>query len=221
MKVVLLDELKKNPDQHYRDAAQTLAEGGLVSFPSSSGYKLAADMRSQRAVNALLQAKRRVKNAPALVFVPERKWVGDVANEISEHAEALMDAFWPGPLTLLFEPHPELDSKVRKALTKAKGWLGVRLPHEPVASNVLSAFQAPLLVSSANLAQKHGECSVAQVKKNFGRTVDVLIDAGDLQPGPRSTLVDVSRKDYEVVREDAVAIDDIREAILKRASRGS
>ncbi len=213
MKVVLFDELQKAPGRHYAEAAQTLKDGGLVSFPSPSGYKLAADMSSGRAVSGLLQAKRRVKNAPALVFVPKRQWVETVADAVSEYALALMDAFWPGPVTLLFEPHPDLDSKVKKALTKAKGWLGVRMPGDDVALGVLGAFDGPILVSSANLAQRHGECSVAQVKKNFGRTVELLIDAGDLPQGPKSTLVDVSRGQCEIVREDAVASADIRKAI--------
>ncbi|MDD5309258.1 MAG: L-threonylcarbamoyladenylate synthase [Deltaproteobacteria bacterium] len=212
MHTITRSDLETNPSL-YQQAKKILDAGGLVCFPSASGYKLAADLSSHEAINRMLQAKRRVKNAPALVFVPDEKWVKEVAASVNDAARALMRRYWPGPVTLLFEPNEAIDPKVRKPLTKAKGWIGVRLPDDEVPSNVVKAFGRPLLVSSANLATKHGASSVAQVRKNFGRTVDLLIDAGDLAEKAKSTLVDVSNGGASVVRAGAVNEKDILAAV--------
>lgn len=212
MRTILLRELEANPSL-YRDIAKVLEDGGLVCHPSAAGYKLVVDLGSPEAVTAMLQAKRRVGNAPALVFLPEKKWVAQVAETVTEDARKLMRAFWPGSVTLLFAASQELDPKVRKPLTKAKGWLGVRVPDDPICLAVVRAFGRPLLVSSANLAAKGGEHSLAQVKKNFGRALDLLVEAGDLAPGGKSTLVDVTSEKTAVVRAGEVSEEQVRAAL--------
>jgi len=212
MKTITLSELETDPTQ-YLTIAETLVGDGLVCIPASSGYKLVADLASPAAITAMLHAKRRVKNAPALVFVPDAAWVDRVAAAVSDEARRLMQRFWPGPVTLLLKASEDLHPKVRKPLTKAKGWLGVRVPEEPVALGVVRAFGRPVLVSSANLAHKQGAHSVAQVKKNFGRTVELLVDAGDISPSANSTLVDVSGPGVSVVRAGAITADSIHAAL--------
>jgi L-threonylcarbamoyladenylate synthase len=212
MRVILLDEIQKDPHL-YEEMNQVLEKGELVCFPASSGYKLAADLHSHSAVISMIQAKRRTKNAPSLVLVPDESWVKKVAEEVSGEAEALMKAFWPGPVTLLFQANSALPSKVRKSLTKAKGWLGVRMPGDEISRGVVQSFGRPLLVSSANLARKHGERSVAQVRKNFGRTVDLMIDAGDLGEGPKSTLVDLTKGKPSVIRIGVVSEETIQQVL--------
>jgi len=181
--------------------------------PTPSGYKLLADLASPKAVTALLQAKRRVKNAPSLVFVPDEASVSNVVDAVSEGARRLIRKFWPGPLTLLFEAGEQLDPKLRKPLTKAKGWLGVRMPEDEVSLGAVRAFGRPVLVTSANLADKGGAHSVAQIKKNFGRTVDLLVDRGDVAQAARSTLVDVSDGMPKIVRAGAIGEDRIAAAL--------
>lgn len=197
----------------YNDITEALEDGKIVCFPSPSGYKLAADLTSPDAVINMQQAKRRVKNAPSLVFVPDETWVSKVAGNVPDAATALMKAFWPGPLTLLFTAGESLHPKVVKPLTKAKGWLGVRMPGDVVASRVLEIFKRPLLISSANLAKKHGANSVSQVRKNFGRTVDVMIDAGDLSSDSSSTLVDMTRAEPSVIRAGAISAEAVHQAL--------
>ena len=212
MKTIPISEVRENPNS-YGEIADALAQGGLVCVPTPSGYKLLADLASAKAVTAMLQAKRRVKNAPALVFVPNDASIAGVVDAISDDARRLIRQFWPGPLTLLFEAGERLDPKVRKPLTKAKGWLGVRMPDDEVSLGTVKAFGKPVIVSSANLADKGGANSVAQVKKNFGRTVDLLVDMGDLAPGAKSTLVDVRNGAASIVRVGAIEEDRVRSAL--------
>ena len=212
MKKIVFSEIDSNP-QAIQQISEVLASGGLVCLPATSGYKLVADLGSPTAITAMLQAKRRVKNAPALVFVPDDGWVDKVAATVTDEARTLMRCFWPGPVTLLFKASEELHPKVRGPLTKAKGWLGVRVPDDDLWRQVLDGFGRPVLVSSANLARKHGAQSVAQVKKNFGRTVDLLVDAGDVRDSVNSTLVDVSNGTVAVIRAGVVTEQHIRDAL--------
>lgn len=208
MRTIPFPEISKDPKK-YEEVGAVLEQGGLVCVPTPSGYKLLADLASPKAVTAMLQAKRRVKNAPSLVFVPDATWVERVVDSVSEEAKRLMRELWPGPLTLLFKAGERIDPKVRKPLTKAKGWLGVRVPDDAVSLGAVRAFGRPVLVTSANLADKGGAHSVAQVKKNFGRTVDLLVDMGDVTPAARSTLVDVSDGAPKIVREGAIGEERI------------
>ena len=217
MKTISISELKETPSL-YSQTVKVLEQGGLLCFPAPSGYKLAADLESPDAIMSMLHAKRRVKNAPALVLVPGVKWVEEVAMSVSDEAKALMKELWPGALTLLFEASEQLHPKVRKPLTKAKGWLGVRMPPDEVSAGVVGSFRKPILVSSANLARKHGAQSVAQVRKNFGRTVDLIIDAGDLADAPKSTLIDATGERSVVVRAGAVPEEKVMEVLSRYRS---
>jgi L-threonylcarbamoyladenylate synthase len=212
MKTIPLAQFDSNPSLH-NEIVQVLEQGGLVCHPAPSGYKLVADLGSPAAITAMLQAKRRVGHAPSLVFLPDAGWVDKVAENVTDEARRLMRGLWPGPVTLLFKANEDLHPKVRKPLTKAKGWLGVRVPDDPFCLAVVRAFGRPLLVSSANLAAKRGAHSLAQVKKNFGRTVDLLIDAGDIAPAANSTLIDVSNGSPSVVRAGAVPEERIAAAL--------
>ena len=197
----------------YNDIKTALENGAIICFPTPSGYKLAADFSSTKAIMAMIQAKRRVRNAPSLVLVPNETWVDKVADEVPDEAKTLMKAFWPGPLTLLLAANQELPSKIKKSLTGAKGWLGIRIPEDEVSKNIVRNFDRPLLVSSANLAKKHGNNSVQQIRKNFGRTVDIMIDAGDLPTPRNSTLVDMTQNKSSVVRAGAIPEEAILQAL--------
>jgi len=212
LRTIPYPEISKDPNI-YKEVGAVLEQGGLVCVPTPSGYKLLADLASPKAITAMLQAKRRVKNAPSLVFVPNAEWVERVVDAISEEARRLMQELWPGPITLLFKAGERIDPKVRKPLTKAKGWLGVRMPEDEVSLGAVKTFGRPVLVSSANLADKGGAHSVAQIKKNFGRTVDLIVDKGDVAHAARSTLVDVSDGMPKIVRAGAVGEDRIAAAL--------
>jgi L-threonylcarbamoyladenylate synthase len=212
MKIISVSSVNSDPTI-YEDINSTLENEKLVCFPTPTGYKLAADLSSPKAVMNLLQAKRRTKNAPSLVLVPDEGWVSKVASNVSDSAWTLMKTFWPGPLTLLFSANEDLPPKVRRALTKAKGWLGIRLPGDDLSSTIVKTFNRPLLVTSANLAKKHGANSAQQVRRNFGRTVAMMIDAGDIAAGTSSTLVDMTRGMPAVIRAGAISEDQIRSVV--------
>lgn len=212
MKIIKLDELEKDPGR-YSEVTEVLQNDGIVIFPGESYYRLGVNVLSPKAVSRLQQGKRRVQNKPALVLIHDKADLEGLVGEIPDVARQLMATFWPGPLTIRFEPGKALPAKVRKVLTKATGRIGVRIPVAEVCANVARSFGAPLLVSSANRSKKSGAQSLAQVRKNFGNVADLLIDAGDLPVGTTSTVVDVSASGWKMIREGALTSAEISEKI--------
>jgi L-threonylcarbamoyladenylate synthase len=192
------------------ELVKILENEGVICFPAESNYRLGASALSVKAVNSLVAAKRRSAHAPALVFVSKPEMLEEIAEDVSTVGKALARTFWPGPLTLLVTPGEVFPSKIRKTLTKATGLIGVRIPGHPVARGIVERFGRPVLVSSANLAKKTGATSPAQVRKNFGRHVEAMVDLGDLPPSPPSTLVDIAGDRIEIRRQGAVSEDEIR-----------
>ena len=212
MKAVSFSNFQNN-SEILDEITNILMDDGIVCLPTPSGYKLMANLESPKAVMAMIQAKRRVKSAPALVLVPDSSHVENIADTVSEEASRLMHEFWPGPVTLLFAAGDGLPPKVRKALTKARGWLGIRVPDTGSAQKVVCAFGKPVLVSSANISQKGGAGSLAQVKKNFGRTISLIIEDGDISSPRSSTLVDVTREIPKIIRTGVVSEKTILETL--------
>ena len=212
MRTVSLFEFQNNPEV-LTEMIQLLNEDGIVCIPTQSGYRLVANLQSSKAVMAMIQAKRRVKSAPSLVLIPDSTHVEDIAENVTAEATRLMQEFWPGPVTLLFSAGDGLPPKIRKALTKARGWLGIRVPDCEISKTLVGAFGKPLLVSSANISRKGGAESLAQVKKNFGMSISMMVENGDIAAAGSSTLVDVTRKIPKIVRAGLVPEASILEAL--------
>lgn len=200
----------------YEELVRVLEDDGIICFPAESNYRLGASALSVRAVNALVAAKRRSRHAPALVFVSGREMLEEVAADMPDVGKTLADTFWPGPLTLLVKPGEIFPGKVRKTIAKATGLVGVRIPGHPVARGIVETFGKPILVSSANLAKKSGASSPAQVRKNFGRQIEAMVDLGDLPTANPSTLVSIAGDAVEIKRQGAVSEEEIRRVASMR-----
>src|SRR5690606_35787706 len=196
------------------DIAEVISAGGLACIPIRGAYRMLADARSHAAITRLAQSKRRAHNRPALVIVPDLATARDIVDGTEwPLTRKLTQALWPGPLTLVLPPSSQLPAKVAKLLTRSTGKLGVRLPDDPWSAAVVKAVGGPVLVSSANIENKPGASSADVVRKRFERVLDVWVDAGDVQPEPPSTLVEVDENTWKIVREGAVSRAAIEDAL--------
>lgn len=191
------------------EAAEVLQQGGLVCIPVNGSYRIVADLWNPSAVLNLLQSKRRVKKKPSLVFISDKSQLSKTTDQIDPLNFKLMNAFWPGPLTLLLDPHPDLPRKISKELSKANGSLGIRIPVNPLARRIVTAFGGPLLVSSANRNAKIGDSSTDQIRRNFSQNVSLFLDAGDFNQSLKSTCVEVVNGQVKVIREGLITEDMI------------
>jgi len=213
MRVVTTQQLEQDPSL-MDEAIEILRSDGLVCFPGHRQYSIAASLMSPEAVIALVQSKRRSGKAPSLVLIPDQSQLADVVEEIPHAAKELARAFWPGPLTLVLRPNPNLPAKVRKTIAAAKPpRIGVRLPGSGMQRTLVERFGGPLLVSSANLSQKVGSCSASNVRKNFNHTVDFMFDAGDVPENAPSTIVSLLGSIPEVTREGRIPASKVLEVI--------
>lgn len=207
MKIVQVEELQQSPTI-YNELAEILHDDGIVCFPTATSYRLVTNMMSEKAIINFQQIKRRTRKAPVLLFVPNQHTLSEIVAEVPEGARRLIEVFWPGPLTLQFALHPDLPRKILKNLN-CKGKVGIRIPQDPIANNLLQAFGGPLLVSSANISRKKGAHSEAQIRKNFGRWVDVLISTGDVKGDGSSTVLDVTSDPPVIRRQGLVDGDEV------------
>lgn len=212
MKTIKLHELSESPS-HYDTLARTLENGGLICVPCRGTYRILADIRDAGAVTLLMQSKRRTSSSPSLVFVNDVDEIAQVAAHVDPVARDVAKALWPGPLTILFEPSPDLPRKVIKQVARANGHIGVRVPEDDLVRHIIKQFGGPVLVSSANKENRAGASSPAQVRKNFVSRVDFFVDAGDLPGAPSSTVIEIDSGKIQIARDGAVDREQVLAAI--------
>jgi L-threonylcarbamoyladenylate synthase len=189
------------------EAVQTLRDGGLVAFPTETVYGLGADAKNPDAIRQIFTAKGRPSNHPLIVHLaaPDKfdqsqvDWVPVLApwvRDLSEDALKLINAFWPGPLTLVFKK----DKGVLNELTGGQDTVAIRAPAHPIAQELLRKFKGGVVAPSANRFGKVSPTSAADVRSEFEGMLDLMIlDGGDCEVGIESTIIDLSSGDHPVL----------------------
>jgi len=169
-------------------AVAILKSGGLVAFPTETVYGLGADASNPDAVAKIFAVKGRPASHPVIVHLPDAVQVAGWAREVPERARKLARAFWPGPLTLIL-PRAQ---RVPDAVTGGQDTVALRVPSHRVALRLLAGFGGGIAAPSAN---RHGRVSATtaeHVRREFGQTIDCVIDGGETSVGIESTIVDLS-----------------------------
>jgi L-threonylcarbamoyladenylate synthase len=188
---MILDGAK---DGSIAQAARVLAEGGLVAFPTETVYGLGADAGSDAAVAGIFAAKGRPSDHPLIVHVPDAAAASHFAASVPAVARKLMQAFWPGPLTLILPRRPDAG----RAAAGGQDTIGLRCPAHPVAHALLLACAAvtpPVFGVAGPSANRFGRVSpttAAHVRGEFGDELLVL-DGGATRVGIESAIVDCTR----------------------------
>ncbi|GAB3627454.1 translation factor Sua5 [Pandoraea terrae] len=195
-------------------AAAQLAAGELVAFPTETVYGLGGDAEQPSAVAAIYAAKGRPANHPVIVHIAPEGDPGYWCNDISPAARALMEAFWPGPLTLIVKRAPHIPA----AVSGGQDSVGLRCPSHPVAQALLREFarqkggQGGVAAPSANRFGRVSPTSAQHVRDEFhglpGVTVHVL-DGGDCAVGIESTIIDLSRGFPALLRPGHITPEDV------------
>ena len=178
--------------------------GQVVAYPTETFYGLGVDVANELAIKRLFDVKRRDYSNPIAVIVADQKMLTDMVEEIPETAQALMEKFWPGPLTILFKTQ-----KISKQLTTNTGKIGIRISSDPIAAELVKALGRPLTTTSANLSGHPPSFSAQEVQGYFDEKIDCIIDAGDLPPSLGSTVVDVTEDKMVLIREGILKAESI------------
>ncbi|CQR61759.1 L-threonylcarbamoyladenylate synthase [Streptomyces leeuwenhoekii] len=191
-----------------REAASAVRRGELVVLPTDTVYGIGADAFSPEAVGDLLEAKGRGRNMPSPVLIGSPNTLHGLVTDFSELAWELVDAFWPGALTLVAKHQPSLAWD----LGETHGTVAVRMPLHPVAIELLTEV-GPMAVSSANLTGHPApeDCDAAQAM--LGDSVSVYLDGGPTPGNVPSSIVDVTRPVPVLLREGALSPDELRKVV--------
>jgi L-threonylcarbamoyladenylate synthase len=191
-----------------REAASAVRRGELVVLPTDTVYGIGADAFSPDAVGELLEAKGRGRNMPSPVLVGSPNTLHGLVTDFPEAAWELVDAFWPGALTLVARHQPSLTWD----LGDARGTVAVRMPLHPVAIELLKEF-GPMAVSSANITGHPApqDCDAAQ--EMLGDSVAVYLDGGPTPDSVPSSIVDVTGKTPVLLRTGALNAEELRKVV--------
>lgn len=189
-------------------AVDAIRRGDLVVLPTDTVYGLAADAFSPLAVDALLSAKERGRDMPVGVLVGSWRGLDGLVLSVPAHVRDLVEAFWPGGLSLVVQQAPSLSWD----LGDSRGTVMVRMPLHPVVLEVL-AETGPLAVSSANVSGKPPATSAAEAQAQLGDTIDVYLESGSCGEPVASTIVDVTSAVPRVLRAGAISIESLREVV--------
>jgi L-threonylcarbamoyladenylate synthase len=189
-------------------AAALLHAGGIVAIPTETVYGLAANALDDVAVARIFEAKKRPQFDPLIVHVDPSS-VTEVALDVNASADALIDAFWPGPLTLVMRKQAHVSSLVTSGLDT----VAVRAPSHPVAREILALAGVPLAAPSANSFGHLSPTTAEHVLADIGSVIDGVVDGGPCAFGVESTIVDVSGDALSVLRFGAIAVEDIERVV--------
>jgi len=184
-----------------RKVGRVILQGGVAAFPTETFYGLGADARNEEALQKIFQLKGREENKPLLLLIGDRDWLSGLVRNIPPVAGRLMEKFWPGPLTLVFEASPRLSA----LLTGGTGTVGVRLSPHPVAQALIQAVGRAITATSANLSGQPSASVAAEVFRALGNRVDAILDGGQTAGGLGSTVLDLSSPAPRIIRRGVIS----------------
>ena len=187
------------------EAAAVVRRGGVLAFPTRCLYGLGADAFNPEAVERVVNIKQRSEQNPILVLIDSKAQLKSLVKHIPPAADAIMDAFWPGRVTLVFEARKALPDQ----LTARTGKIGVRLPGHPIALALVKHMKIPLTGTSANISGQPGCYRVQDLDPTIAGQLDLILDAGTLIGGIGSTVVDVTETPPRILREGAVTTEEV------------
>ncbi len=190
--------------QALQQASALLRRGQVVAFPTETVYGLGANALDENAVRAIFAAKERPADNPLIVHVADRSQLEGLC-EVTETAEKLMNAFWPGPLTMLLKKTDRIPAVTTAGLPS----VAVRCPRHPVALALLRTCGLPIAAPSANRSGRPSPTTAQHVYEDMTGRIPLILDGGPWQVGVESTVADLTGEVPCVLRPGAVTAEDI------------
>lgn len=197
-----------------QEAAALLRSGGTVAFPTETVYGLGADATNTDAVQKIFAAKGRPSDNPLIVHIADKKQLTSFVHPYSDLAERLMDAFWPGPLTIVL---PVREGALSPLVTAGLSTVGVRMPDNNTALSLIDLSGRPIAAPSANRSGRPSPTLAAHVAEDLAGRIDGIVDGGAAGVGLESTVVELvelaGREGIRILRPGGVTLEALREAV--------
>lgn len=204
-KIVKVNEL--NPElELIAEGAKLIQQRKLVAFPTETVYGLGANGLDDEAVSRIFNAKGRPQDNPLILHVSSTREVEPLVESISEEAEILMNEFWPGPLTMIFNR----STLVPDAITAGLETVAIRMPNHPVALELISASGVPIAAPSANTSGKPSPTLAEHVIDDLNGKIDMILDSGATGVGLESTVLDLTGDTPLILRPGGITLEAIK-----------
>ncbi|MBC8062109.1 MAG: threonylcarbamoyl-AMP synthase [Clostridiaceae bacterium] len=204
-KIIYLDENKIDESQ-IKVAGEILHKGGLVAFPTETVYGLGADATNIEAVKKIFEAKGRPQDNPLIVHVADFESIKEYVLEIPNIAHKIMEAFWPGPLTVILKKSLKIPSITSAGLES----VGIRMPANLIARELIKAAGVPIAAPSANISGRPSPTEAERCIEDLTGKIDCIIGGGSCQVGLESTIIDCTTDPPCVLRPGAITVDMLR-----------
>jgi L-threonylcarbamoyladenylate synthase len=182
-------------------AAEILAGGGIIAYPTETFYGLGADATNERAIQKIFAVKGRNFKNPISLIIGQTEDIYPLVQDVPEIAQKLMAAFWPGALTIIFLAA----DKISPLLTAGSGKIGLRVSSHPGAQGIVQKLKRPLTATSANLSGAPECTRASEVAEQLGDKIDAIIDLGNTPGTKGSTIIDVTCTPPVILREGGIS----------------
>lgn len=208
-KMIQIEDTEAIRDEELAEAAGILRSGGLVAFPTETVYGLGANALDEAAAKKIYAAKGRPSDNPLIAHISKWEELKPLVSEIPEAGRKLAEAFWPGPLTMVF-PKSE---QVPYGTTGGLDTVAVRMPSDPVANRLIALAGVPIAAPSANTSGRPSPTTAWHVREDMNGRIEMIIDGGPVGIGLESTIVDVSGDVPTLLRPGAITMEMLEEVV--------
>lgn len=202
-------DVKTENEDAFNKASDILRNGGLVAFPTETVYGLGGDALNGQAAAHIYAAKGRPSDNPLIVHIADTAAVYELAAEVTKQAQMLMEAFWPGPLTIIFKKK----DLVPDTTTGGLGTVAIRFPAHPAAVKLIKDSGIYIAAPSANLSGRPSPTTAEHVREDLSGRIDMILDGGPVGIGIESTIIDVTGERPVILRPGYIASDMIKSVI--------
>lgn len=206
----MLVDKSLNCEKSYAQAVDLLNNGEVVAFPTETVYGLGAVATNEKGVKKIFEAKGRPSDNPLIVHIGTIEEVSNYIEEIPENARVLMDAFWPGPLTIIMKTKQGL---LAPSVTAGLATVGMRMPNHEVALELLRKLKKPVAAPSANRSGKPSPTKAIHVEEDLQGRIPMILDGGATGIGIESTVLDVTVTPPVILRPGGVTKEMLEEVI--------
>ncbi len=199
-------KLFNTEENEINEAGEIIRNGGLVAFPTETVYGLGASAFDADAAKKIYAAKGRPSDNPLIVHICDKSQITDIAAEIPNAAQTVIDKFMPGPVTVILKKKSVIPDDVTAGLNT----VAIRFPAHETARRLIAAARVPIAAPSANLSGKPSPTKAKHVIKDMTGRIDAIIDGGDCNVGVESTIVDFTGEKPVILRPGGVTYDDLK-----------
>ena len=199
-------DLKQNKDLNkIEEAAVSIKEGNIVLFPTETVYGIGANALDENAVNKIFEAKGRACDNPLIVHISNIAMLDDLVKEVGQVEQELMDNFWPGPLTIIFDRKECIPNVVTAGLNT----VGIRMPSNEIARKLIEFARLPIAAPSANISGKPSGTKIEDIIDELDGKVDYILDSGMVDIGVESTVIRVIDNKVHILRPGKITVEDM------------